>query len=187
MKRRVSAGRSIAGCDLRTRASPAIQAKIIAGATAFELYDTYGFPLDMTQLLATERGLTVDTDGFERMMEKQRARGARRAEKRNHRCRQGRRGSRRSRSLRTSPATDRSPQDRGWSRDSHRRRQASKDTFLVFDQHALLRRNGRPGRRHRHRARRTGRPSTSSDTVKDKAGRHLHKVDRARSISRQLP
>ncbi len=47
----------------------------ISGASAFELYDTYGFPLDMTQLLATERGLTVDTTGFEAEMEKQRARG----------------------------------------------------------------------------------------------------------------
>jgi alanyl-tRNA synthetase len=47
----------------------------VSGAVAFELYDTYGFPLDMTQLLATERGLTVDTIEFERLMEEQRARG----------------------------------------------------------------------------------------------------------------
>ena len=39
---------------------------------AFELYDTYGFPLDMTQLLAAERSLTVDVAGFEAEMEKQR-------------------------------------------------------------------------------------------------------------------
>jgi alanyl-tRNA synthetase len=45
----------------------------VSGATAFELYDTYGFPLDMTELLATERGLTVDTAEFERLMEVQRA------------------------------------------------------------------------------------------------------------------
>lgn len=48
---------------------------VIAGALAFELYDTYGFPLDMTQLLATERGLTVDPVEFERLMEEQRNRG----------------------------------------------------------------------------------------------------------------
>ncbi len=46
----------------------------IPGALAFELYDTYGFPLDMTQLLATERGLTVDTAEFERLMGQQRER-----------------------------------------------------------------------------------------------------------------
>jgi alanyl-tRNA synthetase len=47
----------------------------VPGALAFELYDTYGFPLDMTQLLATERGLTVDTAEFETLMELQRNRG----------------------------------------------------------------------------------------------------------------
>ena len=45
------------------------------GKRAFELYDTFGFPLDMTQMLARERGFTVDDDGFERSMEAQRARG----------------------------------------------------------------------------------------------------------------
>ncbi len=54
--------------------------RTIAGADAFELYDTYGFPLDMTQLLAAERGLTVDVAGFNEEMEKQRAR-ARAAQK----------------------------------------------------------------------------------------------------------
>ena len=49
--------------------------RIIPGAVAFQLYDTYGFPLDMTQLLAQERGLTVDTAGFERLMDQQRKRG----------------------------------------------------------------------------------------------------------------
>ena len=47
---------------------------------AFELYDTYGFPLDLTELMARERGLTVDKDGFEKLMEEQRAR-ARAAQK----------------------------------------------------------------------------------------------------------
>ncbi len=52
----------------------------IPGRLAFELYDTFGFPLDMTQLLATERGLNVDTEGFQSAMESQRAR-ARAAQK----------------------------------------------------------------------------------------------------------
>jgi alanyl-tRNA synthetase len=47
----------------------------VSGATAFELYDTYGFPLDMTQLLAAERRLAVDATEFERLMEEQRKRG----------------------------------------------------------------------------------------------------------------
>jgi alanyl-tRNA synthetase len=47
---------------------------------AFELYDTYGFPLDLTALMARERGLTVDTADFEKLMEEQRAR-ARSAQK----------------------------------------------------------------------------------------------------------
>jgi len=55
-------------------------AKTLSGEAAFELYDTYGFPLDMTQLLATERGLSVDTQKFEALMEQQRER-ARAAQK----------------------------------------------------------------------------------------------------------
>jgi len=51
------------------------QQKILAGAQVFLLYDTYGFPLDMTQLLAAEHGLTVDTAEFERLMGEQRERG----------------------------------------------------------------------------------------------------------------
>ena len=46
----------------------------IRGEEAFKLYDTYGFPPDLTQLMADERGLTVDLAGFEAEMEEQRAR-----------------------------------------------------------------------------------------------------------------
>jgi alanyl-tRNA synthetase len=46
--------------------------KAIPGADAFRLYDTYGFPLDLTQDIARERGMSVDTAGFEAAMEKQR-------------------------------------------------------------------------------------------------------------------
>jgi alanyl-tRNA synthetase len=52
----------------------------IRGETAFLLYDTYGFPLDLTELIARERGFSVDIAGFEKLMEEQRAR-ARKAQK----------------------------------------------------------------------------------------------------------
>lgn len=45
------------------------------GKNAFELYDTFGFPLDLTQLLTREHGINVDESGFEASMEEQRARG----------------------------------------------------------------------------------------------------------------
>jgi alanyl-tRNA synthetase len=46
----------------------------IAGEEAFKLYDTFGFPLDLTELMAAERGYTVDVAGFERALEEQRSR-----------------------------------------------------------------------------------------------------------------
>ena len=54
--------------------------KIITGDDAFQLYDTYGFPLDLTQLMADERNLNVDTAKFAELMEDQRQR-ARAAQK----------------------------------------------------------------------------------------------------------
>ena len=48
---------------------------VISGETVFRLYDTYGFPVDLTADVARERGLGIDHDGFDREMEKQRERG----------------------------------------------------------------------------------------------------------------
>ncbi|MDX1697716.1 MAG: alanine--tRNA ligase, partial [Thiohalobacterales bacterium] len=51
-----------------------MEGREIAGATVFRLYDTYGFPVDLTADYARERGLTLDMDGFEREMDAQRDR-----------------------------------------------------------------------------------------------------------------
>jgi alanyl-tRNA synthetase len=48
-------------------------ANVFPGDTAFRLYDTYGFPVDLTADLCRERGVALDTDGFDAEMEKQRA------------------------------------------------------------------------------------------------------------------
>ena len=50
------------------------RSKVFPGEIAFKLYDTFGFPLDLTQLLCTERGLSVDLAAFTQLMEEQRER-----------------------------------------------------------------------------------------------------------------
>jgi alanyl-tRNA synthetase len=52
----------------------AAHGKVLPGAVAFRLYDTYGFPLDLAEVILGERGMTVDRPGFEREMEAQRER-----------------------------------------------------------------------------------------------------------------
>ena len=52
-------------------------AKEFPGDDAFRLYDTFGFPLDLTQLMAAERGLSLDTSRFDLLMEEQRTRARR--------------------------------------------------------------------------------------------------------------
>ena len=54
---------------------------IISGEDAFKLYDTYGFPLDLTQMIAAEHGHTVDVEGFEQALghQRRRSRAARKA------------------------------------------------------------------------------------------------------------
>ena len=56
--------------------------KVVDGAFAFELFDTYGFPIDLTQLMASEKGWTVDMDGFSKGLaeQKERSRGAAKVE-----------------------------------------------------------------------------------------------------------
>ncbi|MBI2503357.1 MAG: alanine--tRNA ligase [Candidatus Latescibacteria bacterium] len=60
----------------------------LSGEDAFQLYDTYGFPLDLTELMARERGLSVDRAGFEAALEEQRQR-ARQAGRGQFKAREG--------------------------------------------------------------------------------------------------
>ena len=62
------------GMSLLESAIATLSSKQIPGATVFKLYDTYGFPVDLTADIARERGLTVDESGFETAMEAQRER-----------------------------------------------------------------------------------------------------------------
>ncbi|HRD05338.1 MAG TPA: alanine--tRNA ligase, partial [Verrucomicrobiota bacterium] len=67
--------------EVAARAADASAARApLSGAFAFRLYDEQGFPLDLTELMARERGLTVDVAGFHQLMEAQKAR-ARAAQK----------------------------------------------------------------------------------------------------------
>ena len=146
----------------------------IAGAAAFELYDTYGFPLDMTQLLATERGLTVDAAGFEKEMTKQRER-ARAAQKKEVivAAKEGDAAAVYEASVFTGYLIDTARPVAAIVTDVVR---SETDVFLVFDRTPFYAEMG-------GQAGDTGTATVAGqtirivDTVKDKAGRHLHKVD----------
>jgi len=142
----------------------------VSGATAFELYDTYGFPLDMTQLLAAERGLAVDATEFERLMEEQRKRGQASTKK-----------------VIVVAATEgdtsvdlQATKFLGYDQlTAHAQLidviTAEKDTFLIFDQTPFYAEmGGQAG--DTGTALINGQLVHITDCVKDKAGRHLHKV-----------
>ncbi|AIK89473.1 alanine--tRNA ligase [Glaesserella parasuis] len=62
------------GLALLEDALTKVENKVLSGEVAFKLYDTYGFPLDLTADVCRERGITIDEAGFEREMQAQRAR-----------------------------------------------------------------------------------------------------------------
>ncbi|MEW6646010.1 MAG: alanine--tRNA ligase [Pseudomonadota bacterium] len=62
------------GMHLLEEAIAGLQGHVLSGATIFKLYDTYGFPVDLTGDIARERNLELDMDGFDREMEAQRER-----------------------------------------------------------------------------------------------------------------
>ena len=159
---------------------PKSGAKVIAGPLAFRLYDTYGFPLDMTQLLATERGLTVDTAGFESAMDEQRKRGQASTKKTVVVA-----------ATEGDTAADLKPTKFLGYEQTHSHAQlidvihAEKDTFLVFDQTPFYgEMGGQAG--DTGTALIAGQLYHLTDCVKDKASRHLHKLADGSSLNSQL-
>jgi len=65
-------GRTLAtGMEIFEKISEKTTGKIIDGKDAFLLYDTYGFPYDLTEIMAAKKGMTLDKDGFEKAMARQ--------------------------------------------------------------------------------------------------------------------
>ncbi|WP_458524796.1 alanine--tRNA ligase [Onishia taeanensis] len=62
------------GMGLLTEALEALEGDVLAGETVFKLYDTYGFPYDLTADVCRERGVSLDEDGFKAALEAQRER-----------------------------------------------------------------------------------------------------------------
>jgi alanyl-tRNA synthetase len=149
----------------------------IAGDLAFELYDTYGFPLDMTQLLAVERGLTVDVIGFEAEMNKQRERG--RAARKTDVIVGATEGTA------IAEATKFAGYDLNSTSVTHAKVvdvvNTAKDTFLVFDQTPFYAEMGGQVGDTGH-AIIGGARVNITDCIKDKSGRHLHKLLTASEI-----
>jgi alanyl-tRNA synthetase len=145
--------------------------KAVAGELAFKLYDTYGFPLDMTQLLAAERGLLVHVGGFEAEMEKQRERG--RAARKTDVIVASTEGET------VAEATKFVGYDIDSTHATHAKLvdvvKTEKDTYLVFDQTPFYAEMGGQVGDTGH-ALIDGHKVDITDCVKDKSGRHLHKV-----------
>jgi alanyl-tRNA synthetase len=152
----------------------------VPGKLAFELYDTYGFPLDMTQLLATEQGMSVDTAGFEVEMEKQRARGQASTKKTILvAAKEGDAAASYEASIFTGYLIDTAKPVAAIVTDVVR---SEKDVFLVFDRTPFYAEmGGQAG--DTGTAVVAGQTIAIVDTVKDKAGRHLHKVDPAINLA----
>jgi alanyl-tRNA synthetase len=152
----------------------------VLGDITFELYDTYGFPLDMTQLLAAERGLTVDVKGFEELMEQQRSR-ARAAQKKEVivAATEG-----------SETVAHQPTKFVGYAELESEAKllevvRADKDTYLVFDQTPFYAEMG--GQCGDTGTVTIGGQSLAiADTVKDKSDRYLHKLE-ASVTNSQLP
>src|SRR5690606_9025833 len=62
------------GLSILNEALESLEGTVLPGELVFKLYDTYGFPMDLTADMAREKGLTIDEDGFNEAMEAQRQR-----------------------------------------------------------------------------------------------------------------
>ncbi|TNE98452.1 MAG: alanine--tRNA ligase [Deltaproteobacteria bacterium] len=62
------------GLDLLNKELKGLKGDTLSGEIAFKLYDTYGFPMDLTEVILREKNLKLDTDGFEKCMEEQKER-----------------------------------------------------------------------------------------------------------------
>jgi alanyl-tRNA synthetase len=147
---------------------------VIPGPVVFELYDTYGFPVDLTQVIARSRGVSLDLEGFEALMEQQRGRG-RAAQKKEVIVAATQGGA----------AADLTPTAfTGYSLDpakgTHARVvdavKADGGGYLVFDRTPFYAEMGGQVGDSGH-ALIGGAALPIVDTVKDKSGRHLHKVE----------
>jgi len=145
----------------------------LPGPVAFELYDTYGFPLDLTQVIAVERGLAVDVAGFEELMGQQRQRGRSALKKEVIvAATEGSSGTPHPPTVFTGYALDPSTGTHATVVDVA---VTEHGTFLVFDRTPFYAEMGGQVGDSGH-ALIAGRAVAIVDTLKDKAGRHLHKV-----------
>jgi alanyl-tRNA synthetase len=150
---------------------------VVPGDVAFELYDTYGFPLDMTELLAAERGASVNAEQFEWFMGKQREQ-SRAAQKKEVIVA----------ATEGSETVEHQPTKFvGYSELETEAKllevvRADKDTFLVFDQTPFYAEmGGQCGDTGTVTI--AGQALQITDTIKDKSGRYLHKVGGPTSVS----
>ena len=188
-----------------------VAAPVIAAADAFKLHDTYGFPIDLTRIMAEERGLSVDIAGYERLMEGSEAEGPQRRQGRRRdeaadRAAAGRagaagRGRRRAdgRRAEVRPRADRRPGAGHLERrrlgpvPGHGGRGRAAGHHSPPDE--LLRRDGRASRRRRHadspdqfgrRQAQSGRPSVFDVEATKAVGGYVLHVGRLRSGAIQV-
>ncbi len=155
------------------RFDEAASAGALSSPVVFELYDTYGFPLDLTQVIATERGISIDATGFEALMEQQRERG-RSAQKKEVivAATEGSVPGAQAPTPFTGYALDPSAGTHATVLEALKTEQGA---FLVFDRTPFYAEMGGQTGDTGH-ALIGGKALPITDTVKDKMGRHLHRV-----------